>query len=480
VNPKYPKPAACIGCDLAQRGWGYAPADGPTGARLNFIAEALGPEEAIHGRPLVGAAGGVHTRLLTRAGINRDQTKADNVIRCMPPQMWFDEQAPWYYPAMSHCGVYRSETLRQVPDNTVVVAYGATSLRTLLNLHGVKGANVRDFHGTVNRDPTDRFWVVPTFHPSHLQRGAMNLLEVVTDDLRRAARVADQGWTRSPSTLIVDPSVEWFAAWVDHHLQRLAQDPAGQWLALDTEFPEKVGGDESEVDVAAAAGSPITRYNVSNAVGEGVTVPNAEAYRRLVERLLCGIALHDGFVFYWNKYADLDHLLDAGHTVAGTNHIDLMWLMHYLQSDLPRGLGFWAPIFSDFGPWKHWSEKEAEFGPYAAADGMQTFRGAVWGVRAAIDAGIWDVFVRDWHERDYYVLRPSREIGVPMNRAALVAFHEDMQRKYASILDQIKVIGAQGTLRPKAGYTKRPKGQECAQCRGLGELFGGEEGATLL
>lgn len=437
------------------------------------MAEALGPEEVIGGRPLIGAAGGVHTRLLFRAGISREHTRASNVISCMPPGMWFDEKAPWYYTALSHCAVHRDPVLRAIPDNGVLVTLGATALRTAMQLHAVKGVNVRDWHGTVNRSPDDRYWIVPTFHPSHLQRGAMNLLEVVTNDLRLADKVSQQGFQRTPTTLVVDPAVEWFAAWVTDHLARLGRDPEGTWLALDTEFPEKIAGsgDESEVDAAAASGSPITRYNVANDTVTGVSVPAGAAYRAEIERLLVGVGAAHGFVWYWNKYADIDHLLDTGHTITGDNHLDLMWLCHYLQSDIPRGLGFWAPFASDFGPWKHWSETESRFGEYASADAVQTFRIAVWAVKAAIASGLWDVFYRDWHERDLYVLRPSRELGVPMNRKALDAFHAQLQVVQARVLNEIKTIGAQGTLRPKDGYAKKPKDHACVACNGVGKVL---------
>src|SRR5579859_6887774 len=128
LSPKFTKPDSCTGCDLYGRGLGYAPADGPVGARLTFLAEALGAQEVIAGRPLVGAAGGVHTRVLARAGIPRDVTRADNCVRCMPTGMWFDEKAPWYYPALTHCAQYRGQTLAAIPQDGVLVTYGAVAL----------------------------------------------------------------------------------------------------------------------------------------------------------------------------------------------------------------------------------------------------------------------------------------------------------------------------------------------------------------
>lgn len=455
MNPRYQKPQDCAGCDLALRGTGYVPASGPASARLTFIAEAGGPEEVIVGAPLVGGAGGVHTRILHRAGITRDLTAADNVIRCMPPGMWFDEKAPWFYPAISHCSIYRAQTLARVPRDGVVVALGGVALRTLLNLHGAPGVRVDEFHHTVNRSPDDRYWIVPTFHPSFLQRGAMSLLEVVTSAYRLADRVAGQGFQRQVSTLVVDPAPDYVQGWIARHLARVRSDPDGTHLSLDTEF-EKKPADESATDVVATAASPLTRINLANDGTTGITYPYAGPYIALTEALLSGMAALGGICWTWFKYADWDHLRRAGHTLDGIVCYDGAVAWHYLQSDLPMALGFVAPLASDFGPWKHWSEDKAKQGPYAAADAVQNYRTCLWAFKALLASGQWSVFEQDWHQRDQYVLRPAKEIGVPIDRPALEAFHQHLQAKYAEVLTRIKTIGAEGTLKPKDGYAKKP------------------------
>lgn len=456
MQPHYPKPDGCRGCELFWNGYGYVPAFGPPSARLVFMAEAAGGEEAAIGQPLVGAAGGVHTRLLHRAGISRELTRADNCIRCMPKGMWFDDKAPYYYPALTHCAQYRSQTLAQVPQNGVVVTLGGVALRTILNLHGCAGVRVDEFHHTINRDPSNRFWVVPTFHPSHLQRGAMHLLEVVTSAYRLADRIANTGHHPQRTQLVVDPSPEWTLGWIDDHLARVHADPDGTHLSLDTEF-ERKRADESETDQAATASSPLTRINVGNDKTTGISYPYSGPYIALTERLLAGMARWHGICWLWFKYADWDHLQAAGHTLDGIVAYDGAVAWHYLQSDLPMGLGFVAPLASDFGPWKHWSEDRARFGEYAAADAVQNYRTCLWVCKALQEARQWHVFQLDWHERDQLVLRPSKAMGVPVDRQALEAFHLDLQAKYTRILDQIKVIGAQGLLKPKAGYAKKPK-----------------------
>ncbi len=470
MQPKYPKPAACEGCALATTGYGYAPYHGPETTRILFIAEALGADEATHGQPLIGAAGGVHTRVLRRASMDRDSCGHDNCARCRPPENWL-VGAPWEKEALAHCRrAYLESTLKRLTPNGVIVPLGATALRNILGLQGVEGVAIKDFHGTVSRDPSDRFWVVPSFHPSHLQRGAMGLLDVVARDYGVAQQIANNGFTRSSADLVVDPSPQWFAAWVDDHLARLAQDLDGTWLALDTEFLEKAGGvDESEL-VSWDRTSPMTRVNVANRKGQGVTVPYREPYTTEVERLLAGVAAHHGWMFLWNKYADLDHLAAAGHTLEGIVAIDLMWAWHYLQAALPRGLGFVAPLASDFGAWKHWAKQPGLEGKYAAADALQTYRGAIWLIPQLIAAGMLTIFLRDWHERDQYVLRPARLQGVPIDRPELEAFHEELQGKLGNILERIKATTAQGVLKPKLGYTRKPKGAPCPTCIGKGKI----------
>ena len=467
LSPKLQKPSGCDTCELSRKGLGYAPVDGPANARVTFIAEALGAEEAIMGRPLMGAAGGVHTRILTRAGISRDLTRADNTCRCMPPGMWFDEKAPWYYPALSSCRQYLQPTLDSVPDNAVVVTLGGTALRSVLNLHGVEGVAVQTYHHTVNRSVDDRYWVVPSFHPSFLQRGAMNLLEVVCSAYRLADRVAQKGFQRSSTTLVVDPHPDEYRRWVMRHLQRVTDDPDGTHLSLDTEFLHK-GDDEAEIDLAATAASPLTRINVGNDAVTGMTVPYAGPYIAITEMLLAGLAARQGICWLWNKYADWDHLRNAGHTLDGIMAYDGMWLWHYLQSDLPRGLGFVAPLASDFGPWKHWGKVRDLEGNYAAADAVQNWRTCMWVLKAAVDARLWDTFNADWHERDLYVLRPSKDMGVPADRAELEAFHVDLQRKQGEILARVKQVGAEGVLKPKAGYADKPTLGPCGHCNGTG------------
>lgn len=462
-NPKYLKPAGCAGCSLETIGFGFAPPSGPLGARLTAIGEALGYEEAVAGEPFYGSAGGVLSRIFHRAGIDRSHVRIGNIVSCRPPND-FLAGAPWEQHAIAMCRQYLQPLLDSVPHNGVVMPLGATALDAILGLAGVPGVAVKDFHGTVTRSADDRYWIVPSYHPSHLQRGAMNLLDVVTQDVRLAHRIGQSGFVRSTAQLVVDPVPDVYSAWVDRHLERATTDPDGTHLSLDTEFPEKLGADESEVE---RSGTLITRINVANDGVLGMTVPYRGPYIDHTERLLAGLARLGGWTWLWNKYVDWDKLRQAGHTLTGIMAIDGMWVWHYLQSDLPRGLGFVAPMASDFGAWKHWGKDKEKEGVYAAADGLQNWRVCMWLLKDAIRYGMWDVFMRDWHERDQYVLRPATEMGVPINRVELQAFHDALQVKLGTVLARMKETAAQGVLKPKLGYAKRPM-IKCPECKGIG------------
>lgn len=454
-NPRYQRPATCRGCSLDQIGFGFAPPVGPRDARLIVFGEALGYEEAIAGEPFYGAAGGMLSRLFIRAGIRREYVRIANIVSCRPPRDYLVGSA-WEEHAIAQCRQYVEPVLADVPRDAVVVPLGATALSSILNLRGHEGIAVKDFHSTVTRSADDRYWIVPSFHPAFLLRGNMSLTEVVTQDLKLADRISQHGFTRSASELVVDPHPDWFRHWVGDYLAAVSADPEGQHLSLDTEFAEKAGGaDESEI-VLGDGSSPITRVNGARDGRVGWTVPYRQPYIGILEDLLRGVAAVRGWIWLWNKYADLDHLRRAGHTVDSSICVDAMWLWKYLQSDLPRGLGFVAPMASDFGAWKHWGKVKSREGEYAAADGLQTWRVSMWLLRAAIDQGIWEIFLSDWHERDVYVLRPAHEMGTPVNRAALEAFHIELQGKLANVLTRIKETTAKGVLKPKLGYAKLP------------------------
>jgi len=450
-----PRPSPCRGCALDEKATGYAPPEGPASADIVFQAEALGVVEASVGRPLLGDAGGMFQRILTLLGWDRSAFRIINTCQCRPPNDWLggSPKAPWYYDAIQHCSVHREPVYNE--GHKVVVALGDTALRSTMNLLHTKDIRVQDWHGSINRDPTDRFWVVPTYHPSFLQRGAHNLIGTVLWDLQQAEKAAKHGKPEETGSLVVDPPLDWFHAWVDQVVAARLQDPAAYPISSDIETPDKIAGkDEGEL-TSEDRSYQILRINVACNVDEGVTVPFTGPFIDELKRLHAS----PGPIWGWNYYGyDLDRMIAAGQLTEAdiARIVDLQWYWHVLQSDLPRGLGFVAPFYSTFGPWKHLAS--ADPARYGAIDGLQTHRVGFGIISDLIKSGQLAVTQRHVQQLYAQALRPAQLVGVQIDQDRLLTFKAklvDLAREKLEAI-QASVPEEVCPLTPKAGLTSPP------------------------
>ena len=453
-RPKFVKPASCQGCVLETDGVGWVPPEGPAAAPLRFLGEAPSSEEILQGRPFVGQAGGMLNRLLRLLGWDRNQILIENTIRCAPPLVTLDGQH-YQSGATHHCRQHTSPILDD-PRGQVVVAMGGSAIRRMVEDLPSKGVRVQDLHGGVwkRRLPGggDQ-WVVGTFHPSFLQRGAHNLIGTTIWDLQRAQQVLREGWTEDPAQLVVDPPLAWAEAWTHTYLEAVRRDPEGVWLSVDIETPDKVKGQDEGKLTAQDLSYTILRVNLCCHPDEGITLPYTGPYIALIHAVLEA----QGRKLFWNEEYDLPRLLAAGCRIDLLTCWDLMWAWHALQSDLPRGLGFVAPFYSTWGPWKHLSGSDP--GRYAAIDGIQTLRIGYGVTQDLVQEGMWDVFHRHMHELKRKVLQPAREIGIQIDKARLLAFKADLTTKTLQLDQAIQgcVPEILRPLTPKGGLKACPK-----------------------
>ena len=374
------------------------------------------------------------------------------VHNCQPPGDWFDERAPWYHSALAYCPYLERESLAVPPQ--VVVTMGQTALKRVMGLQHARKVRVQDWHGAIVRDPTDRYWVVPTYHPSYLQRGAHNLIGTVLWDLQRAEIARDQGQPPRTGTTIIDPPLDWFTAWVDQVVAARTQDPYAYPLSSDVETPDKAGGkDEGEI-TADDRSFQIVRQNFACHPDEGITVPNVGGYLDQI----CRLYASPGPIWQWNREYDFQRLVAAGQIKESQSAqvIDLMWLAHVLQSDLPRGLGFWAPFYSDRGPWKHLADSQPAV--YGGEDGIQTHR-IGFGLYTDLQRlGMFATAMRHTHALHTAVLRPAQLVGVKIDRPALLVFKGELADKARSKLSEIQrcVPESLQPLTPKGGMVRKP------------------------
>jgi len=407
-----PKPPGCIPCTLHSRGFGFTNPSGPKTAKVLLLGESAGRNEAAQGLPFVGLAGAMLRRAFRLGGMDEDWFRIDNVVRCQPPGDWLDG-APWEQEAISVCSQYREQTFAE--GHPVVVPLGGTATRTLLQIPRGRRFKVQNFHGTVQRDPLDRFWVVPSFHPSYLQRGATNLLDVLRYDLARALEISQGDFVRSEYILTCDPDLDYFTAWAKLYLDAVAHGEAPD-LVVDI---ETMDSSTSEEDERKDISWTIERINFAYNELEGLTVPFEGRYLTIIRQVLAA----NGPKIFWNAPFDVPRLLKAGMVIGGEWY-DYMWAWHMLQSALPRGLGFVAPFYSDNPPWKHLADEDPV--TYAAFDGFVTWRVARGITADLVAAGQWRAYKRHIHELHRDILNPCEEIGMLISRPKIETFEKEL------------------------------------------------------
>ena len=168
----------CTKCRLCEGRTHTVPGEGPDDARLVVVGEGPGRVEDETGRPFVGPAGELLTKILAAIDLPRDRVFICNVVKCRPPenrQPQFDEIAA--------CLPYLHRQIEIVKPK-VILAMGNTAAQTLLNAKQSLGSmrnHVHRFRGIP---------VIVTYHPAALLRNP-NWKRPTWDDVRIARRLLD-------------------------------------------------------------------------------------------------------------------------------------------------------------------------------------------------------------------------------------------------------------------------------------------------
>jgi uracil-DNA glycosylase family 4 len=173
----------CTDCPLHIKRIQAVPGTGPATARIMAVGEGPGETEDRVGRPFVGAAGNVLTKLLESIGVRRDDIYITNVVKCRPPGNRDPEPAEME--ACSHFLDAQIEIIR--PD--VILILGRHALARLLpGAGGISGLHGRK----VVRG--NRLYV-PLYHPAAaLYQGS--LMRTLEDDMLRVRGYLDEAEAR--------------------------------------------------------------------------------------------------------------------------------------------------------------------------------------------------------------------------------------------------------------------------------------------
>ncbi|HEX3133307.1 MAG TPA: uracil-DNA glycosylase [Planctomycetota bacterium] len=77
--------ASCRACGLCETRRSTVPGEGNPQPELLFVGEGPGADEDATGRPFVGAAGQLLTKMILAMGFKREDVFIANIIKCRPP-----------------------------------------------------------------------------------------------------------------------------------------------------------------------------------------------------------------------------------------------------------------------------------------------------------------------------------------------------------------------------------------------------------
>ena len=157
--------STCTRCGLCQGRTNTVPGEGSSDARLVFVGEGPGHDEDMSGRPFVGRAGQLLTRMIAAMGLKREDVFICKVVKCRPP----NNRAPAAEES-SACWDYLVRQL-QVVAPEVIVTLGNPATQSLLNTR----TGITRLRGQWQQLPligegVGGIAVMPTFHPSYVLR----------------------------------------------------------------------------------------------------------------------------------------------------------------------------------------------------------------------------------------------------------------------------------------------------------------------
>ena len=169
---------ACTRCPLYKTATNGVPGEGDPKAKLVCVGEAPGASEDETGRPFVGAAGQLLTKILAAVELTREEVFITNVVKHRPPGN--RNPTPGEIEA---CSPYLVRQLELIKPK-VIVAFGTFAAQTLLNTKtpiGKLRGEVHRYHGIP---------LVVTYHPAALLRNP-SWKRPTWEDVKLARRILD-------------------------------------------------------------------------------------------------------------------------------------------------------------------------------------------------------------------------------------------------------------------------------------------------
>ena len=179
----------CKRCRLADTRINLVFGEGNPDADLMFIGEGPGYYEDREGRPFIGKAGQLLTRIINAIGLTRKDVYITNIVKCHPlkdshfPQRRGNDRAPDLEEIALCLPILKKQI--NIISPKIICTLGNVATQTLLDTKN----SMRSLRGHFHRI-TPNITIMPTYHPAALLRNPF-LKRDVWEDMKMIMRALD-------------------------------------------------------------------------------------------------------------------------------------------------------------------------------------------------------------------------------------------------------------------------------------------------
>lgn len=149
----------CTRCSLCETRKSIVFGEGNPRARLVFVGEGPGRDEDIQGRPFVGRAGQLLTKIIQAMKLERKDVYICNVVKCRPPGNRNPEPDE-----VASCEPFLAKQIESI-NPEIIVCLGSVATGLMLKLKNFKMGQLR---GTFHQYGNSKLMI--TYHPAALLR----------------------------------------------------------------------------------------------------------------------------------------------------------------------------------------------------------------------------------------------------------------------------------------------------------------------
>ncbi len=193
----------CTKCPLHRYRKRPVPGEGRIDTDIMIIGEAPGEKEDEQGRPFVGPAGQLLTKILEELGVSRSEVYITNIVKCRPP-----ENRDPTNEEIEACLPYLIRQIRIVKPK-VIICLGRHSAREILKLCGYRESEVSQISKIRGKIYSTKIlreidvMVLPTYHPAAALYNP-KLRKYIIEDIRKVLEVYRKGGYHQKRTSISD------------------------------------------------------------------------------------------------------------------------------------------------------------------------------------------------------------------------------------------------------------------------------------